>query len=135
MKIHPMENSSSTPSESRFDSLPKLVFNPATQVRGRVVIFNTLTNTFTVHMLGPTLTLRSIVLRSPQHRIHCMPIRAFVKKVDLSMAGVRVGEGLVDGLVKVLPRSVVAMRVLGWYRTLYVVRYVEKVEDVRTLDI
>ncbi len=64
-----------------------------------------------------------------------MPIRAFVKKVDLSMAGVRVGEGLVDGLVKVLPRSVVAMRVLGWYRTLYVVRYVEKVEDVRTLDI
>lgn len=58
-----------------------------------------------------------------------VPIRLFKGKVDLRAVSVKVGEGQVDELTKELPRLVVVMRVLGWYKRLYVVRNVEDVED------
>jgi hypothetical protein len=123
---YPAARDISYPLAPSFDFIPRLVPNPATSVRGRVVIFNTLTNTFTLRTLGSGMTLRSVILNSSRYRIHNVPIRAFENKVDLREAGVRVGEGQVDGVIKELPRSVVVMRMLGWYQMLYVVRSVEE---------
>ena len=58
-----------------------------------------------------------------------MPIPMFTTKVDLNEVGVKVGEGRIDELVKDLPAKVVMMRVLGWYRVLYVVRTVQDFEQ------
>lgn len=52
-------------------------------------------------------------------------IRKFDAKVDLRDAGVRVGEGQVNELVKELPAKVVLLRMMGLYHTLYIVRSVD----------
>lgn len=57
-----------------------------------------------------------------------MPIKKFDAKIDLRDAGVRVGEGQVDELVKELPAKVVLLRVMGLYHTLYIVRSVDHME-------
>ena len=97
-----------------WDFIPRLIPNDTSTVRGRVVIFSTITNTFTLRTVGPAMTLRYLLLVSPQCRIYQMPIKPFEGKVDLGKAGVRIGEGLVDKMVKQLPRKVVTMRIWGW---------------------
>jgi hypothetical protein len=58
-----------------------------------------------------------------------MSIKMFAVRVDLREGGVEVGEGRVDNTVKKLPKIVVIMRILGWYKMLYILRTVEEVED------
>ena len=113
-KAHFPAKDSSFPPAPSLDFPPRLIPNNTNTVRGRVVIFNTLTNEFTLRTVGPAMTLRSVALTSPRHRIHQMPIRAFEARVNLGEVGVRVGEGRIEDVVQVLPRMVVAMRVLGW---------------------
>jgi hypothetical protein len=98
-------------------------------VSGKILIFSIAANAFTYRTLTAGTSLKSVVFTSSRLRVCSMRIPMFATKVDLSKVGVKVGEGQVDGLVKELPAKVVLMRVLGWYRVLYVVRTVQELEQ------
>jgi hypothetical protein len=108
-------------------SSPHLYKHPDQNIIGKVIVFSTYDNTLSFVTLDPIITLRIALMLTPGDVLQSMKIGVFQGTVDLKEAGVRVGEGAVHGLVKELPLEVMLMRVLGWYKVLYVVRWKEDV--------
>ena len=116
------------PTDVARPSSPHLYKHPDQKVIGKVIVFSTYDNTLSFITLDPVITLRIALMLTPGDVLQSMEIGMFQCQVDLRDVGVRAGEGEVDGLVKELPLSVMAMRILGWYKMLYVVRRREDVE-------
>lgn len=95
---------------------------------GKIVIFDTAINDF--YCRAGSVGSASTPFM-PSHRIS---IPKFATKIDLGEAGVQVGEGQVEELVRNLPKRVVWLRLWGWYRELYVVRHSVEVEGSKDDD-
>lgn len=93
--------------------------NPIIKKNKEIVVFDTITNTFSFRTLTPD---KPFIMTSHLHNVRHIPIPKSKTKVDLRPGGVREGEGMVDNVIKRLPKTVVMMRLFGKYEILYVLR-------------